>query len=108
MLHIYVVSNAPHSVEISPRTFPRSPKDASVQGEKLTRVRIKISPSTYNKPSSWEERETVIKSRLRQVRDRASWGVDLAGREGEEVGALENRDVVPPADRHVPCRILLD
>ena len=72
----YVVSNAPHSVEVSPRTFPCSPRDASVQGEKLTRVRIKISASTYNKPSSWEEGETVIKSRLKQVRDRAGWGID--------------------------------
>ena len=98
--------NGPHGVEDSPGAFPCSPRDASVQGEKLTRVRIKISPSTYNKPSSWEEGETVIKSRLKQVRDRAGWGVDRAGREGEEVGALEHRDVVPPADRHVPCRIM--
>ena len=101
MLHIYVVSNAPHSVEVSPRTFPCSPRDASVQGEKLTRVRIKISPSTYNKPSSWEEGETVIKSRLRQVWDRAGWGVDRASREGEEVGAPEHGNVVPPTDSHV-------
>ena len=102
MLHIYVVSNGPHSVEVSPGTYPRSPRDASVQGEKLTSVRIKISPSTYNKPSSWEEGETVIKSRLRQVRDRAGCGVDRAGREGEEVGAPEHGNVVPPTDSHVP------
>ena len=97
-----LLCNTPHSVEVSPFTFPRSPTDASVQGEKLTRVRIKISAPTYNKPSSWEEGETVIKSRLRQVRDRTSWGVDLAGGEGEEVGAPEHGNVVPPADSHVP------
>ena len=103
---LYVVSNGPHSVEVSPGTFPRSPRDASVQGEKLTRIRIKISPSTYNKPSSSEEGETVIKSWFRQVRDRAGCRVDRAGREGEEVGALEHCDVVPSTDRHVPCRIM--
>ena len=103
---LYVVSNGPHSVEVSPGTFPRSPRDASVQGKKLARVIIKISSATHNKPPSREKGETVIKSRFRQVRDRAGWGVDRAGREGEEVGALEHRDVVPPADRHVPCRIM--
>ena len=94
--------NGPHGVEDSPGTFPCSPRNASVQGEKLTRVIIKIPSATHNKPPSREEGETVIKSWFRQVWDRADGRVDRAGGEREEVDALEGGDAVPPTDGYMP------
>ena len=91
----------PHSIKVGPTIFAYCPGVAGVESVKPAIFIIEIPASTNNKPSIRQEGEAVIKSRLRQVWDRAGRRVVGARGQREQVGAPEDGDVVPAADDHV-------
>ena len=91
----------PHSVKEGPTVFANCPRKAGVNCVKAAFLIIEISPSTNNELPPRQEGEAVVKSRLRQVRDRAGRRVVGARGQREQVGAPEDGDVVPAADDYV-------
>ena len=91
----------PHSVKVGPTIFAYSPRVAGVQSVKPAIFIIEIPSSTNNKPPIRQEREAVIKSRLRQVWNFAGDRVARAGGEREQVDVSEDRDVVPATNDHM-------
>ena len=91
----------PHSIKVGPTIFAYCPGVAGVESVKPAIFIIEIPASTNNKPPIRQEREAVIKSWLRQVRDLAGDRVARAGREREQVDVSEDRDVVPATNDHM-------
>ena len=81
--------------------FAYCPGVAGVQSVKPAIFIIEIPASTNNKPPIRQEREAVIQSRLRQVRDLAGDRVARAGGEREQVDVSEDCDVVPATNDHM-------
>ena len=91
----------PHSIKVGPTIFAYCPGVAGVESVKPAIFIIEIPASTNNKPPIRQQRETVIKSWLRQVWDLAGDRAARAGREREQVDVSEDCDVVPATNDHM-------
>ena len=92
---------APHIREVFPSGVSCCPRYTGTQGVELAWVVVKVPPPTHHHLPTRQEREAVIKSWSRQLRDGAQGGVHGAGGKREDVDPREHRYVVPAANSHM-------